>query len=113
MPGTYGNMNFYRADSSLFVSYSTASEAVTLPVGTIGITLTATKKCWIKIGQPGETPTSAAPGAERTWVQRLFAINDGQTIDVAVPVSVDNSLVQIAVIRSTEDGVLDVIARKE
>lgn len=111
--GVYNNPNLFYAAQSAFIDYSSSSEAVTLPVGTKAVTLRATTKCWIKIGQPGETATAVAPSAEKVWVERILPLNIDEEIDVAIPPTTDANLVQVAVIRATADGVLDIIARKE
>jgi hypothetical protein len=113
MPGTYGNDQLYRPDFSAYIDYAGASENVTLPVGTIAVTLYATTKCWIAIGDPGETPVAAAPGAEKTFVKSIFPLNADVFIDVPVPPSTDGALVKIAVIQSSSGGTLDIITRKE
>ncbi len=113
MPGSQGNYNLYQAFSSAFIDYSSSSEEVTLPVGTLAVTLSASTRCWVIIGDPGKTPTAAAPSGEKVFLARTFAINVADTIDLPVPHSTDAALVKVAVIRATADGVLDVIARKE
>jgi len=113
MPGTQGNYNLYQAFAAAFIDYSSASEVVTLPVGTLAVSLSATTRCWVVIGDPGTTPVAAAPSAEKVFKRRVFAINAGDTIDLPVPLNTDADLVKIAVIRATADGVLDIIARKE
>lgn len=109
MPGERGNPNLYRVDAASYITYAGSSEAVTLPVGTVAVTLVSTTKCWIKVGQPGETATAAAPSGEKVWVQRCFPLNG--VIDIAVPLSEDASLVQIAVIQDSTGGTLDILAR--
>ena len=113
MAGAYGNYELHQVISSLFINYTNASEAVTLPVGTMAISVATTQKCWIKIGQPGETAVAAVPSAEKVWVERELPLNITEETIIAVPPSTDASLVQIAVIRSTVDGVLDITALKE
>jgi hypothetical protein len=113
MPGTQGNENLYTAFASAFIDYAGSSEVVTLPVGTLAVSLTASSKCWVVIGDPDATPTAAAPGAEKTFVRRVFAINANDTIDLPVPLNTDAALVKVAVIQDSEAGVLDIIARKE
>lgn len=113
MPGSQGNYNLYQAFASAFIDYTNASEEVTLPVGTLAVTLSASTRCWVTIGDPGKTPTAAAPSAEKVFRARTFAIDASDSIDLPVPQSTDASLVKVAVIRATADGVLDVIARKE
>jgi hypothetical protein len=111
MPGERGNQNLLNAAASAFISYAGSSESVTLPPGTKAVSLTATTKCWVKIGQPGETATAAAPSGEKVFVQRCIPINADHNIDVPVPPSTDVALVQVAVIQDSSAGVLDVIAR--
>lgn len=113
MPGTYGNQNLYRPSAAAFISYTNSSESVTLPVGTAAVMVRATTKCWIKIGEPGETATAAAPSGEKVWVQRSLPLNADEERDFAVSPSTDAKLVQIAVIRDASDGVLDIVALME
>ena len=113
MPGTYNNDNLYMVGSSAFFDYATASESIELAVGTIAVTLAATTKCWIKVGDPGESPTAAKPSAEKTWVQRTVPLNAGSEIDIAVPESTDAAPVKIAVSADAAAGVLDITARRE
>lgn len=113
MPGTQGNYNLYQAFASAFIDYAGASEVVTLPVGTLAVSLTASTKCWVIIGDPGITPTAAPIAAEKTFVRRVFAINAGDTLDLPVPLNTDAALVKVAVIQDSAAGVLDIIARKE
>ena len=113
MAGTQGNQNLYLVAAGTFISYSTASESVTLPVGTQVVTLSPSTACWVKIGVPGETVTAAAIGSEKTWANRVFRLQAESSIDVPVPIGSDAHPVQIAVIRDTADGSIDILARKE
>lgn len=113
MAGNYGNDNLWKAESSAFIDYAGASEVVTLPVGTTAVTLVATTKCWVYIGDAGETAVAAAPSAEKVWKRKAVPVNIGYQVDLPVDVSTDGALVQIAVIQDSAAGVLDVIARKE
>ena len=112
MPGSYGNMNLNFVDASAFIDYDGA-ENVTLPVGTTAVTLRASTRCWITISDPGKTAVAAAPSAEKVWVRRTFSVDIAEVIDVAVPMSEQDSLVTVSVIKATVAGVLDVMARKE
>jgi hypothetical protein len=113
MPGTQGNENLYTAFASAFIDYAGASEVVTLPVGTLAVSLTASSKCWVVIGDPGITPVAVPIAAEKVFERRVFAINAADTIDLPVPLNEDATLVKLAVIQDSEAGVLDIIARKE
>jgi hypothetical protein len=113
MPGTQGNENLYDVSDSAIINYSDSSEVVTLPVGTLAVTLTASTRCWVVIGSPGTTPAAAPITVEKVFVRRVFSINANDTFDLPVPPNTDANLVKVAVIRDSEDGVLDVKARKE
>lgn len=112
MPGTYGNDNLARVVSSQYLSVDGSSDTITLPVGTQAVTLKATAAMWVTIGQPGEDPTAAAPGAEKTVVARTFYLGADSEIDVPVPMSTDAELVKIAAIQDSAGGTLYVYHRR-
>jgi hypothetical protein len=113
MPGSYGNDNIYTPFASAYIDYAGTSEAVTLPVGTVAVSLYASTRCWVKIGQAGETATAAAPSGEKVWIQWGFPLEIDGRLDVPVDVNTDGKLVQLAVIQDSAAGMLSIIAMKE
>ena len=106
--GAYGNPNLYFVRGCQYITYAGTSENITIPGGTIAVTLRASSDCWVKIGRPGETPVAAAPGAEKTRAADTFVLRTDERLDVPVPLGTDEKPVKIAVIQDSAGGTLDV-----
>jgi hypothetical protein len=113
MPGSHGNENLYTPFAAAYITYAGTSEVVTLPVGTVAVSLYASSRCWVMIGHAGETAIAAAPSGEKVWTQRTFPMEIDGRLPVPVDVSTDGSLVQLAVIQDSAGGTLSIIAMKE
>jgi len=107
MSGKYGNANLAIPRKVQYLSVDATSDTVTLSAGTRAVRFQASSAMWIVISNPGETPTAAAPGAEKTLVDG-FWMDSGDVADYAVPVSTDSSQGQIAAIQDTASGTLTV-----
>lgn len=108
--GPYGLGTIAYAAKSQYLTVDGTSDNVTLPGKTRAVTLLATSACWINIGEPGATPTAAAPGAEKTVISGFYLPADLPT-DVVVPEGTDEKPVKIAAIQATAGGTLYVTYR--
>lgn len=113
MPGAYNNPNLYHAAATQYLTVDGTSDTVTLGVGTRAVSLFATSACWVRIGIKGETPTAAAPGAEKTRVDRLIYLPAESVIDYPVPVGDEAGKVKIAAIQATAGGTLYITERND
>jgi hypothetical protein len=112
MPGSHGNDNLYRPSACQYLTVDGTSDNVTLGVNTQAVSLYSTEDCWVRVGIPGETPTAAAPGAEKTRVFNSFFLPATTVMDIPVPTASDSAQVKIAAIQDSAGGTLHVTERQ-
>ena len=105
MSGYYGNSNLALVSGSQFLTVDGTSDTVTLPQGTNAVGFFATAACWVMIGNPGETPVAAAPGAEKTVVTKEFYV-PAQTFvpEQQISGATDERPIKVAAIQASAGG---------
>jgi len=114
MPAAYGVDGLFFFNGSQYITTGAASdESAALHKDTIAVVLTClTADMWVAIGEPGQTATAAAAGAEKTKTTTSFPLHAGQSITLAVPYGDDTKARTIAAIQVSAAGQLDIIELK-
>jgi hypothetical protein len=112
MSGIYGNDNLAFVGGGQYLTVDGTSDNITLPVNVDAVDLYSTTDVWVLIGDPGETPVAAAPGAEKTSVRSFFLPSGVEKSGVPVPRGSAASLVKIAAIQSSAGGTLHATYRR-
>lgn len=72
MSGVHGNDNLAWLRGCQFLTIDGTSDSVTLPENIQAVEIYSDVVCWVQISRPGESPTVAAPGAEKTEIEGFF-----------------------------------------
>jgi hypothetical protein len=112
MSGAYGNENLAFVGGGQYLTVDGTSDTITIPSGVEALDFYSDTDCWVFIGEPGATPTAAAPGAEKTGITGFFLPAFLEKSGIPIPRGTDQNRPKIAAIQDTASGTLHVTYRR-